>query len=125
LKDFRYLSLQHGPRTGTAKVFLITPGQVEEIAGLIADAQGPADLLRDILERGAGAEEELDQQGAERIGVVADHLFRSRKISGVYLPIDKLEERSFAKAYRDLQKQKTPEADGDDDEGVVKELQQI
>jgi excinuclease UvrABC nuclease subunit len=125
LKDFRYVSLQHGPRAGTAKVFLITPGQVGEIAALIGDPSRSTDLLSDILERGGETEVELGEHGAERIGVVADHLFRSRKVSGVYLPIDRLDERSFAKAYRDLQKKKTLDADGEDDEGVVKELQQI
>ena len=39
LRDFSYLSLQHGPRPqgGTAKVFLITPGQIEEILGLTGE----------------------------------------------------------------------------------------
>jgi hypothetical protein len=107
-------------------VFLITPGGVEEVAGLIGDPSKCTELLRDILELNSRRSPELDEQGVERIGVVADHLFRARRISGAYLRLDELEERSFAKAYRDLQKQKTPEeVDNDDDEGVVKELQQI
>jgi hypothetical protein len=124
LEDFRYLSLQHGPRAGTARVFLIAPGVIEEVAGVIGDVLLCADLLRGILDRDSQISGEIDEQGAERIGVVADHLFRARRISGVFLPVDQLEERSFAKAYRDLQKQKTAE-DTEDDEGVVKELQQI
>jgi excinuclease UvrABC nuclease subunit len=124
LEDFRYLSLQHGPRAGTARVFLIAPGVIEEVAGVIDDVLLCADLLRGILDRDSQISGEIDEQGAERIGVVADHLFRARRISGVFLPVDQLEERSFAKAYRDLQKQKTAE-ESEDDEGVVKELQQI
>src|SRR3954464_8518168 len=49
LKDFRFLSLQHGPREGAARVFVITPGAIEEIAGLISDPARPADLLRLVL----------------------------------------------------------------------------
>jgi excinuclease UvrABC nuclease subunit len=125
LEDFRYVSLQHGPRAGTAKVFLIAPGVIEEVAGVIGgDVSQCADLLREILSRDSQISGEIDEQGAERIGVVADHLFRARRISGVFLRLDQLEERSFAKAYRDLQKQKTAE-ESEDEEGVVKELQQI
>src|SRR5262249_5047463 len=41
LEDFLYLSLQRGPREGTTKIFLITPGKVEQIAGLIAPPSRP------------------------------------------------------------------------------------
>ena len=125
LENFRYLSLQPGPRPGTAKVFLIAPGVVDEVAGLIAEPTRPADLLREILRLDADAKNDLTDRGVERVGVVTDHLFRARRISGVYLPIDDLTERSLPKAYRDLQKQKTPETPDENDEGVVKELQQI
>ena len=126
LQDFRFLSLQHGPRAGTAKVFLITPGRVEEVAGVIGSAAKAEDLLRYVLALDAQTEPDLGEQGVERVGVVADHLFRSRKVSGVFLRMDELEDRAFAKAYRELQKQKSPEAvPEDDDEGVVKELQHI
>ena len=124
LEDFRYVALQNGPGSGTAKVFLITPGTVEEMVGLIAEPVRAADLLREIFARNAATGTDLSEAGIERIGVVADHLFRAKKISGVFLPIDELEERSFAKGYRGLQKQKMPE-ETTDDEGVVKELQQI
>jgi excinuclease UvrABC nuclease subunit len=125
LEDFRYLSLQHGPRPGSAKVFLIAPGVVEEIVGLIAEPGKPADVLREILRLDADAPNDLSDRGVERIGVVADHLFRAKRVSGVYLPADDLNERSLPKAYRELQKQKTPDAPDENDEGVVKELQQI
>lgn len=124
LEDFRYLSLQHGPRAGAAKVFLIAPGVIEEVAGVIGDVSQCADLLRGILDRDSQVSAEINERGVERLGVVADHLFRARRISGIFLRVDQLEERSFAKAIRDLQKQKTAE-ESEDDEGVVKELQQI
>lgn len=122
LEDLRYVSLQQGPRVGTAKVFVIAPGRVEEVAGLIGAPERSAELLREILKHGEGAMD-LSEEGAERIGVVADHLFRARKISGVFLPMNELEERSLAKAWKELQKQKGHE--DSDEEGVVKELQQI
>jgi excinuclease UvrABC nuclease subunit len=127
LEDFRYLALQQGPRVGTAKLFLVTPGNIEEVGGLIAAPALATDLLREILDRDADTPDDLSEQGAERIGVVADHLFRARRISGVFVPLDQLEDRSLAKAYRELQKQRTPDEpqEGDGDEGVVKELQQI
>jgi len=131
LADFRYVSLQHGPRSGTAKIFLIGPGVVDEVAGLIAaDVRHTEDLLRMILARARQMPADLSEQGVERVGVFSEHLFRARRVSGVYLPLADLEDRSFAKACRDLQKQKSPgdqpqSDDGEGDEGVVKELQQI
>jgi excinuclease UvrABC nuclease subunit len=126
LQDFRFLSLQHGPRAGTAKIFLITPGRVEEVAGLIGHAAKAEDLLRYVLALDAASEADLSEQGVERVGVVAEHLFRARKVSGVYIRMDELEDRAFAKAWRELQKQKAPDTPAEDDEeGVVKELQQI
>jgi excinuclease UvrABC nuclease subunit len=122
-EDFRYVSLQHGPRAGTAKLFLISPGGVEETIGVVADPTKNEDLLRHLLRRSSQLSPDRDQRGVESVGVVADHLFRARKTSGVFLPIDDLEDRSFAKAWRELQKQKTTEET--DEEGVVKELQQI
>ncbi|HEY7116964.1 MAG TPA: hypothetical protein VH475_10280 [Tepidisphaeraceae bacterium] len=125
LEDFRYLSLQLGPRTGTAKAFLIAPGVVEEVGGIIGDPVNSAtDLARQILRLDADAPNDLAERGVERIGVVADHLFRARRVSGVFLPMDQVNEQSLAKAYRELQKQKGPDT-AEDEEGVVKELQQI
>ena len=123
LENFRYLSFQHGPRAGIAKLFLITPGKAEEVAALIGEAQPTADLIRHLLTRATNTPDNLDDHGAERVGVVTDHLFGAARGGGVFVPLDKVDDRSFAKARRDLQKQNTPEES--DDEGVVKELQQI
>jgi excinuclease UvrABC nuclease subunit len=122
LKNFRYVSLQRGPRDGNAKVFLITRGDIEEIAGLI----GAGEILPLILEisRTSGsALNDVDGVGAERIGVVAHHLFAARQTSGVFLPVDGLDDKTLAKAFRDVQKQKVKDAA--DEEGLVKELQAL
>jgi excinuclease UvrABC nuclease subunit len=123
LKDFRYLSLQHGPREGTARVFVITPGAIEEIAGLIAEPVKPGELLRLALERAAGERAEpLDQTQAERVGIVTHHLF-SAKHRGVFLRLDTIDEKAVVKGFKELRKQ-TPQEEIEG-EGVMKELQAL
>jgi hypothetical protein len=124
LREFAYLSLQRGPREGQAKVFLVTPGRIDEIAGLIDEPSQPAELLRHALslaeERANAA---IDEIGAERIGVVSHHLFLAKVTRGVFIPLATIDAKAIAKGYRDLLKQKVePENEG---EGVVKELQAI
>jgi excinuclease UvrABC nuclease subunit len=124
LKDFAYLSFQHGPRDGLAKVFLITPGRIDEIAGLIGEPQRPSELMR--VAFAVSAEQStsaLDVAGMQRIGVVAHHLFIAKANHGVFLPLETLEEKQVIKAYRDLLKQKP--ADITEGEGVLKELQAL
>jgi excinuclease UvrABC nuclease subunit len=119
LKDFTYLSLQRGPRETTAKAFVVTPGRVEELAGLIDEPTNASDLLRLIFESARAPQ--IDQSGIEVMGVVAHHLFQAKAIHGVFLPFAQIDEKSIAKAYHDLQKQKVQEPT--EGEGVVKELQ--
>jgi excinuclease ABC subunit C len=122
LRDFNFLSLQHGPRDGKVKAFLITPGLIEEIAGVPTEPSRPSDLMRLALERAADrVTDSMDPIGAERIGVVTHHLFSRKFSQGVFLPLETLDEKSIVKAYRDLQKQNS-QADVED-EGVTKELQ--
>ena len=79
LGEFGFLSFQRGPREGVAKVFLIMPGQIEEIAGLI-DEPEPAELLRVVLARAAEiADRPMTSEGAERMGLVAHHLFSPKQ----------------------------------------------
>jgi excinuclease UvrABC nuclease subunit len=123
LKDFRFLSLQHGPHDDTAKVFLITPGAIEDLACLVSEPQNPADLLRLALERAAGRQaDRLEPAEAERVGIVTHHLF-SGKHRGVFLRLDAVDEKALLKGFRELRKQAhQEEIDG---EGVVKELQSL
>jgi hypothetical protein len=122
LRDFSFLSLQHGPREGKAKAFLITPGLIEEIAGVPIEPARPSDLMRLALERAAErTTDAVDSIGAERIGVVTHHLFSPKAAQGVFLPLESLDEKSIVKAFRDLLKQKS-QLDVED-EGVTKELQ--
>ncbi len=124
LSDFQFLSFQRGPREGTAKVFLITPGQVREIAGLPMEPSRPADVLRLALTLAAEAPANfLDEVGAERVGVVTHHLFLAKATHGVFLPLEDVDEKAIVRAWKDLAKQKVePESQS---EGVTKELQSL
>jgi excinuclease UvrABC nuclease subunit len=121
MKDFTWLSLQRGPRQGTAKAFLVTPGRVEELAGLIAEPAKVSDLLRLVLETAAARPPQIDQVGIEVMGIVSHHLFQAKAVHGVFIPLAEADEKSIAKAFREHQKQKVQEPT--EGEGVVKELQ--
>lgn len=125
LGDFKYLSIQRGPRDNTAKVFLITPGGIEQITCLIDAPQRPGEILSLalVLAEARGVDQ-LDQAGTERVGVVAYHLFQPKATQGVFLALETIDEKSIVKAFRDVQKQKKEEV-SEESEGVVKELQAI
>jgi excinuclease UvrABC nuclease subunit len=123
LEDFQYVSVQRGPRAGAAKLFLITPSGVEEVAGLVAEPKSASDLLRHVLTLAADrARRPLDELAAERVGLVAHHLFLPKQTQGVFVRLSEVEDKSIAQAYRDLRKQKEVDAP-DAEEGVVREAQ--
>lgn len=121
LEAFRFVSVQRGPRAKTAKAFLIAGGTIREVAGAIGESAGVSDLARAILSAGAEPTPTIDEAGAERIGVVAHHLFAAKQSSGVFLRLDELDDKALAKGLRELSKQKVVEAV--EEEGLVKELQ--
>jgi hypothetical protein len=126
LRDFAYVSLQHGPRPhdGTAKVFLITPGRITALLCLTQEPR-PAEILRVALTLAEDQHRDgVDAEGAERIGIVAHHLFSAKQTHGVFLRLDSIDEKAIAKAYRELKKQPVPAAE-EDGEGVMKELQSL
>ena len=126
LRDFVYLSLQHGPhpQRGTAKVFLIAPGHIEEILGLTGDPK-PSEILRVALSTAEErAADRVDAAGAERIGIAAHHLFSPRAGNGLFLRMNTIDEKIVAKAYRELKKQPAPPEEIES-EGVMKELQAL
>ena len=123
LRNFGYLSLQHGPRPqhGTTRVFLITPGRIQEILGLIAEPKAGEVLRVALMLLEERAADGVDAIGAERIGIVAHHLFSPRQGHGVFLRLDGIDEKSIVVAYRELKKQRVEEES--EGEGVIKELQ--
>ena len=121
LSEFNFLALQRGPREGTAKAFLITPGMIEEIACLPHEPVRASDLMRLTLTlSNERRSRRTDSIGAERVGVVTHHLFLAKATHGVFIPIDAIDETAIKRAYRDLLKQ-TP-AEESEGEGVLKEL---
>lgn len=124
LKDFQFVCFQHGPKLGTAKVFLIIAGGIELMACLTADSNRPGETLHAVLNAAAAASAERpDPTGAERIGIVAHHLFSAKHSQGVFLRLEEADDRAIARAYRDLQKQALQEEI--EGEGMVKELQAL
>jgi hypothetical protein len=121
LADFQFLCFQRGPKSAVAQVFLITPGRIEQLMSLLNESFNPAEVMRVALMAAKPAP--LTDDGSERIGIVAHHLFTAKSIHGVFLPLGRIDEKSIAKAYRDLQKQALPEAI--EGEGVLKELQAL
>jgi excinuclease UvrABC nuclease subunit len=120
LDDFAFLSLQRGPRAGTAKAFLVTPGRVSEMLGLVGAPRPSQVLERALAAAHQTPRQPIDEVAAEVIGVVAHHLFQPRTAQGVFLPLDQIDEPSIARAWSELLRQKAP-PDGSD-EGVLKEL---
>ena len=49
LRDFQFVSFQHGPKPGSAKVFLIVRGRIQEVACMIDKPVWPAELLGTVL----------------------------------------------------------------------------
>jgi excinuclease UvrABC nuclease subunit len=123
LERLAFVSLQRGPRAGTAKVFLITSdGEIEEIAGLIAEPSAAGDLLQQILlVAHAQRDRRPDDIGAERLGILSHHLFLPKAKQGVFIPLDQIDEKTLVKVFRDLRNQKSPELTPG--EGVTRELQ--
>jgi excinuclease UvrABC nuclease subunit len=122
LRDFAYAALQPGPNLRSARLFLILPGLIEEVADVLDEPAHPMELLGAIY---SAAEEyanlPLDGKGVEQIGIVAHHLFAPKQTLGIFLPLAEISEKAIAGAYKALLRQKRPEEA--DVEGVVKELQ--
>jgi hypothetical protein len=125
LSEFLFVVFQPGPRAGTAKLFLVTPAEVDEILGFIREPAGIGDLLRYILKIAQNSVRPIDEHSVEQVSVVAHHLFAPKRSAGVFIPIESLVEKTFLKGYRDQQKQQQKEITDVDDEGMMKELQAL
>jgi hypothetical protein len=123
LEDFAYLSLQRGPRARIVNLFVIAGGAVIA-AGPLA-AEPTESVAQDLLCRGHELAEgqrghHPDRAGIERIGIVSHHLFAAKQNGGVFLPLNQVDLKSLAKAYREVARQ--PEPQEHPGEGVVKDL---
>ncbi|HEX4053043.1 MAG TPA: hypothetical protein VHX86_02135 [Tepidisphaeraceae bacterium] len=125
LRDFAYVAIQPGPAARSAKLFLILPGLIEEIADLLNEPARPSEILRCIFTAAEdNADFPLDAKGIERIGIVAHHLFSPKQSQGVFIPLVALADplgRPLIKAYKTVAGAARPEES--ESEGVTKELQ--
>ena len=125
LRDFAYITLQPGPTAGSAKLFLILPGLIEEIADILSEPARPSELLRTIFTLAEELSQfPLDTPAVERIGIVAHHLSSPKRSQGVFIPLSDLPDptgKPLREAYRTVARVEHPEEV--EAEGVVKELQ--
>ncbi len=122
LRDFAFVSLQQGPKAGSAKVFLITPGRIEPVATVLHAAEGCGDVVGVILQRAeAAGRQAIDKAGEERIAVVAAHLFSPKGKGGSFIPLADVRVATLLKGCKDLVKSRAPDVEVED-EGIVKEL---
>jgi hypothetical protein len=110
LEEFRFLSLQPGPRGGQVKVFLIGNGRIDPLVCLLAEPGALVDLISPGFEAAQG----------DVIGLVARHLFAPKAGGGEFIPLSELDDVSLRAAYARVSRQKPPAADnsasGADDE---------
>lgn len=105
LGDFRFVAIMPGPRKGTGKVFLATPGAHVHVASLIGEPDAESRLLRVVLERGEVAGAATGLGAAEHISLVSAHLFAPAKQAvGAMLPLAELDQRALSHAWRELSK---------------------
>lgn len=125
MRDFRYLSLQPGPRKGHAKLFAITPAGAECVACLRGE---PTELMLrcesiEWLSQPLDTHT-IDAIDYERLSIAVKHLF-SRKPEGLFLQGGDLTDRALASAYKQLTRRDArPDHaidDPNEDEGVVTE----
>ncbi|HWB54452.1 MAG TPA: UvrB/UvrC motif-containing protein [Tepidisphaeraceae bacterium] len=123
ISDFSFVSLQRGPRAKCAKLFLITPTMIDEPLCICYSPNNWAEIFNFLSHRkNSASSSALDQAAAERLAIVASHLFMPKK-QGVFLAWSDVNEATLARAYRQLGKQK--ESPDSVDEGMVKDLQSL
>ncbi len=88
---------------------------------MIGSPDDAADLLPIL--SGRPAPVSTADENAERIGVVAQHLFAAKATQGVFIRLSRAHIPSLAKAWADLKKQKP--AEDATEEGVLRELQAL
>ncbi len=130
MEDFRFLSLQPGPRKGHAKLFAITPNGIECVMGLRSEPDESllqCDPIRHLMQPAppsAAIASSSHESSREQISLAVKHLF-SPKSTGVFIHADDLNPRSLVSAYKQISKRQ-PEAEqpesANDDEGVIAEM---
>lgn len=119
LAEFAFVSVQRGPRQGTAKVFLIHAGGIEQTLGLIdAPDEQCVRSLRQFQPAEGGAAGDADCAG-----LVAGHLFSVRRKQGLFIRISELDRAGLTRAWSELLKQRP--AEQEEGEGLLQELEAV
>ncbi len=128
LEQFRFLAVLPGGRKESAKLLVITPGVIRPLACLREPPtkRRGEEVLRSALALLAEPAEPVDSAAArERLSLITHHLFPSRKTPGVLIPVEQVEDRSLAAAFREVNRPlRAPETDPED-EGEVRGLQSL
>jgi hypothetical protein len=120
MESFVRVSLQRGPRGGTAHVLLVLAGRVEWVLSVLDVASvSPSAVMRAVLERLEQLEPTRREVGDPHVLALTVHHLLSSKSAGVWMSLDELDDRSLQRGLRELAKQKI--AEEGDDEGVVHE----
>ncbi len=106
LSDLSFVTVQPGPKPNTAKVYLVGPNRIEQIAGLIGPLDRPAEILRTLFDSIENMPaHDRDGLATDRMALLARHLFQSD--SGTeFLPLKNINETQLVKVFANLKKQK-------------------
>lgn len=125
LERFCFISIQRGPKAGTAKVFLILQGRVIELLCLRDKSFDAEEVMRAAVDRAAALPlpaAAMSTDGMERIGLVVHHLFATKTAPGAFLRVGDLDREQIRQAYNAVMKRPEP-VESDGEEGVTRELQ--
>ncbi len=103
LTDLAWLTVQRGPKARAATLLLITPGQIRHVCTLKAPPEAASDLLRTVYhtaEEARRTARPLTEAGADRMAVLANHLYAGKHQRSVFLPVAELNEKTLSKAYK-------------------------
>jgi excinuclease UvrABC nuclease subunit len=132
LERFRFVAVMPGRGRETAKLFTVTPEQTAPLACLLGSPKAGRgeQVLRLALEALAADQANGFKTGAhqssreqrEGLSLVTHHLFPSRRTPGVFIPLESLEDRALASAFREVSRQR---AHRDDEEGEIRAIEAI
>jgi SAM-dependent methyltransferase len=109
LGEFAFVTLQRGPAVGKDKLYLVLPGRIEPILGLISDREGMPEGVNAIWNRVGGYA--TDPAAAEIFGLVARHLLAPKPGGGVFIPLSRLSPAALEAARHHLSRNWLPKAD--------------
>ena len=122
MPDARWLAVMPGPGKGLAKLFVVTPTTLAEVACLTSEPTRAGDLLRHVLAIGRDDARPATPAHVERLGLLTHHLTQpANKREGTFLRLADLDDVALGKAYKAAVKRDPAEA-AEQDEGATREI---